>query len=119
MLARVIVPAPPWITSMILPFASAARAGSANTIVAVHRKRRMNMARKLSLFIFLSAALAATAQKPEADWLTIETAHFRVPYPREYEQWPTRAASRREPIHAAVAKEIGFAPGRKTVVLAE
>src|SRR5688500_9949524 len=87
MLARVIVPAPPWMTSMIFPFASAASEGSANTIVAVHRKRRMNMARKLSLFIFAFVTLDVSAQKPDADWRTIETAHFRVHYPREYEQW--------------------------------
>ncbi len=75
------------------------------------------MARKLSLFIFLFAALAVTAQKPDADWLTLETAHFRVHYPREYEQWSVRAASRLESIHAAVSKEIGFAPRQKIDVL--
>src|SRR5687767_62339 len=117
MLARVIVPAPPWITSMIFPFASAASKGSAITIVAVHKTRRMNMARKLSLFIFVLAALSASAQKPDADWRTIETAHFRMHYPREYEAWSLRAASRLESIRAEVAKEIGFAPPQKIDVL--
>src|SRR5688572_11896270 len=102
---------------MILPFASAASEGSANTIVAVHRNRLMNMARKLSLFIFLFASLGAAAQRPHEDWRTIETAHFRVHYPREYEQWSQRAASRLESIRTEVVKEIGFAPPHKIDVL--
>ena len=75
------------------------------------------MTRKLSLFIFALVALTASAQKPDADWRTIETAHFRVHYPREYEQWSMRAASRLESIRAEVVKEVGFAPVQKIDVL--
>src|SRR5215212_953120 len=101
-------------TSMIFPFASAARAGSANTIVAVQRKRRMNMGRTLSLLFF---ALSAAAQSPSAGWRTIETPHFRVHYPRQFEAWSMRAASRLEAIRAEVAKEVGFTPEQVVDVL--
>jgi hypothetical protein len=63
------------------------------------------------------AALGASAQKAHEDWRTIETAHFRVHYPREYEQWSMRAASRLESIRGEVAKEIGFEPPQKIDVL--
>lgn len=74
----------------------------------------MNMARTVSLLFF---TLAAFAQGPEADWRTVETAHFRVHFPAEYEAWSLRAASRLESIHAEVSKEIGFTPPQTIDVL--
>ena len=74
----------------------------------------MNMARTVSLLFF---ALTAFAQGPDADWRTVESAHFRVHFPAEYEAWSLRAASRLESIHAEVSKEIGFTPPQKIDVL--
>ena len=72
------------------------------------------MLRVIALF---AVAVAAHAQSPSADWRTITTAHFRVEYPRDYEAWATRAASRLESIRAAVVKEIGFDPPQTIEVI--
>ncbi|HEX9982841.1 MAG TPA: hypothetical protein VGF69_06235, partial [Thermoanaerobaculia bacterium] len=71
------------------------------------------------LTTLLTACLAAPlfAQGPSADWRTIETAHFRVHYPREYEAWSQRAASRLESIHAAVSADVGYVPPQKIDLL--
>jgi hypothetical protein len=68
--------------------------------------------RRLTL-VLLVIACGAQAQGPSADWRTITTAHFRVHYPAEYEQWAMRAASRIESIRAAVVKEVGFDPPQR------
>lgn len=73
--------------------------------------------------IFAAAALLCVlaptllAQAPSADWRTIETQHFRVHFPREYEEWAARAASRLESIREAVSNEVGFAPAQTIDVL--
>ena len=54
-------------------------------------------------------AASLFAQSPAADWRTVETPHFRVHYPREYEEWTLRAATQLESIRDAVARETGFA----------
>src|SRR5690349_8589186 len=97
-----------------------AKAAEANTIVAVSRTSRLSvtfdMARYTNthvnriLLIAIFIAAPAFAQGPSADWRTIETAHFRVHYPREYEAWATRAAERLESVREAVSKEVDFAP---------
>ena len=74
----------------------------------------MNMVRTVSLLFF---ALAASAQGPAADWRTIETAHFRVHYPRQYEEWSMRAATRLEAIRDEVSREVGFTPSQVVDVL--
>jgi hypothetical protein len=117
MLARVIVPAPPWMTSMTFPGRSAAAAESANTIVADESRRRMNMVRTVSLLISVVVAAAVGAQGPDAGWRTVRTEHFRVHYPAPYEEWSLRAASRLESIRAEVAREIGFSPNQVIDVL--
>jgi hypothetical protein len=75
--------------------------------------------KRLSLLAVLLAAFAfaARAQGPAHDWRTIETTHFRVHYPREFEAWAKRAAERLEPIHAAVSKEVGYTPTQRIDVL--
>src|SRR5712691_4200405 len=75
------------------------------------------MTRTLSLFALLAMTSAAYAQGPSADWRTITTAHFRMHYPRQYEVWATRAASRIESIRAAVVKEVGFDPPQRIDVV--
>ena len=61
-----------------------------------------------ALVVFLASAVYG--QTPAADWRTLETAHFRVHYPREYEAWAMRAGERLESIRDAVSKEVGFTP---------
>ncbi|HEX2833038.1 MAG TPA: hypothetical protein VHW00_08485 [Thermoanaerobaculia bacterium] len=76
------------------------------------------MKRLLLLAVLLAAvALGARAQGPAHDWRTIETRHFRVHYPREFEAWAMRAAERLEPIHAAVSQEVGYTPRQRIDVL--
>jgi dipeptidyl aminopeptidase/acylaminoacyl peptidase len=68
----------------------------------------------------LLALLLATplyAQGPAADWRTVTTPHFRVHYPKPYEAWSLRAASRLESVRDAVAAEVGFAPDATTDVI--
>jgi hypothetical protein len=60
--------------------------------------------------ILCALSPVAFAQAPDADWRTIQTAHFRLHYPREYEEWSTRAAERLESIREAVSAEVGFTP---------
>ncbi|PYQ27878.1 MAG: hypothetical protein DMF56_18570 [Acidobacteria bacterium] len=101
-------------------FVSCPAAMRANTKVATLRRRRLNILRTLAramrvtplLILFAIVGPALYAQSPAADWRTIETAHFHVHFPREYEQWATRAASRLESIREAVSKEVGFTPAQ-------
>jgi len=65
--------------------------------------------RKLPLLAILMFAPALLAQTPDDDWRTLETPHFRVHYPKRFEAWTLRAASRLESIRLAVAKETGYA----------
>ncbi|HUP47081.1 MAG TPA: hypothetical protein VM779_16365 [Thermoanaerobaculia bacterium] len=60
--------------------------------------------------LVLAAAAGAQAQGPTADWQTLSTAHFRIHYPKEYEAWSERAASRLESIRTEVVREIGYDP---------
>lgn len=76
---------------------------------------RMNRLLLAAVLALLSSPLLA--QGPSADWRTIETAHFRVHFPAEYEAWAARAASRLESIRAAVVAEVGFSPTVVTDVL--
>ncbi len=62
-------------------------------------------------------AIDARGQGPANEWRTVETRHFRVHYPSEYESWAMRAAERLEPIHAAVSKEVGYTPLQRIDVL--
>lgn len=73
------------------------------------------MIRTLTLLLLVAAS--AAAQSPDEAWRTIETAHFRVHYPAEYEEWSTRAAERLESIREAVSAEVGYAPPQKVDVL--
>jgi hypothetical protein len=69
--------------------------------------------------ILLSLATVLHAQAPSDGWRTVTTAHFRVHYPRPYEAWSLRAASRLESVREAVVREVGFAPEQITDVVVE
>jgi len=73
--------------------------------------------RKLPLLVALMFAVPLAAQSPTDDWRTLETPHFRVHYPRPYEAWTLRAASRLESIRAAVAKETGYATETRAAII--
>ncbi|HKO54900.1 MAG TPA: hypothetical protein VJ276_03415 [Thermoanaerobaculia bacterium] len=72
---------------------------------------------RLPLFITLLLAPTLRAQAPSDDWRTLATPHYRIHYPRQYEAWATRAASRLEAVRAAVVEEVGFAPRVVTDVI--
>jgi hypothetical protein len=67
--------------------------------------------------IIILLAVPAFAQGPSGDWRTAETPHFRVHYPRQYEEWALRAAERLESVRDAVSKEVGFTPPQTIDVL--
>jgi len=69
------------------------------------------------LFLILLFSSPLIAQGPDAEWMTLETAHFRVHYPADYQAWTLRLVPRLEAIHAAVMGEAGYAPTAKTDIL--
>jgi hypothetical protein len=76
------------------------------------------MIRRLGVLVLLSvAAVRSQAQSPAADWRTVTTPHFRVHYPRDFEGWALRAASRLEAVRDAVVTEVGFGPKQVTDVV--
>lgn len=72
------------------------------------------MARRLLLLAagLLAASGAASAQSPAEDWRTVETAHFRVHFPVEFEAWARRAAGAIEGIHDRVTEAVGYRTAR-------
>ncbi len=56
----------------------------------------------------LVASGPAIGQSLAADWRTIETAHFRVHFPAEFEPWARRAAGAIEGIHGRVSEAVGY-----------
>jgi WD40 repeat protein len=69
--------------------------------------------------LLLLAASISTAQSPSADWKTIETAHFRIHFPRPFEAWARRVATRIELIHTRVTEYVGYVPTRPIDVVVE
>jgi hypothetical protein len=114
MFARVIVPAPPCITNIVLALAT-------NGHEATRRsdKIRFMGAHFRTIALLLFAATAAFAQAPSAEWRTMRTAHFRIHYPREYEAWTTAMASKIESVRDAVVGAVGFDPPQTTDVVVE
>ncbi|MDB4875866.1 MAG: hypothetical protein JWM41_2312 [Gemmatimonadetes bacterium] len=52
-------------------------------------------------------------------WRTIETEHFAFHYPVDLEAWTRDVASHIEAIDSAVARDVGYAPSRKTHVVVD
>ena len=67
------------------------------------------------LLVALSAA--AMADRPSGAWLTIETPHFRVHFPKAFERWASRAASSLEGVYPRVAEYVGYEPPRRIDVV--
>ncbi|HEX6059178.1 MAG TPA: hypothetical protein VFZ11_09185 [Gemmatimonadaceae bacterium] len=82
------------------------------------------MPRRLILSLLLALVPAAavrgqTLTRAHLDWRTVETAHFVVHYPAQYEAWTRDMASRLEPVHEAVTQLVGFAPPRKVTIVVD
>lgn len=80
--------------------------------------RRMTRRAALAGLVLLCAgARIASAERPSADWRTIETAHFRVHFPAPFAAWASRAAATLEGVHDRVVDFVGYAPPRKIEVV--
>ena len=82
------------------------------------------MPRRLLIPLLLALAPLATAPgqaltRAHLDWRTLETAHFVVHYPVQYEAWSLDMASRLEPVHEAVTRIVGFTPPRKVTIVVD
>ena len=64
------------------------------------------------VFCGFALAGAARAERPSAEWRTIETAHFRVHFPAPFAPWAARAASALEGVHGRVSEYVGYEPTR-------
>lgn len=60
------------------------------------------------LTLFLLVTRVAFSQAPHESWRTLETPHFRVHFPAEYEAWARRAAEKLEASRTSVGTAVGF-----------
>src|SRR5437868_4265170 len=60
---------------------------------------------------------AQDPMRPWAAWRTLETAHFRMHYPEEYERWAMDAARRVEAVDSAIGKLVGYLPSKRVDVV--
>lgn len=74
-------------------------------------------ARFLAVAGLVIAAAGAHAQAPSEDWRTIETEHYRVHFPKDYEVWARHAAGKLEEIRTMVTPVIGYEPSEITDVV--
>ncbi|HEY5610563.1 MAG TPA: hypothetical protein VIL97_05105, partial [Thermoanaerobaculia bacterium] len=72
---------------------------------------------RIFVCVLLLVAAAAHAQAPDEEWWTIESAHFRIHYPRTHEAWARHAAARIESIRARVGEAVGHTPAEKIDVI--
>lgn len=70
-----------------------------------------------ALAAMLAAGPAAAYGDPDLDWMTIETAHFRIHYDRLLEPVAARVASVAEGIHDRVAGSMGYRPTQVTEII--
>jgi hypothetical protein len=80
----------------------------------------MRMRRAWLASLLWAAAAAAAAQGPSADWRTIDTAHFRIHFPADFEPWSRHLSGSIEGIYGGVTDFIGYAsPKRIDVVVSD
>ncbi len=83
----------------------------------------MSIARSRFLFtiatsLLVLSATPTAAQSLRGEWRTLTTAHFRVHYPAQFEEWVTRAANRLEAGRPRVIAAVGYdMPERVDVVV--
>lgn len=64
-----------------------------------------------------SSLVAQFIWRPEASWRTLETQHFLVHYPREFERWTLDMAQQLEAVRTAVGREVGSVPSKRVTVM--
>ncbi len=85
--------------------------------------RRLLVARLVAGAALLALSLGARSAgaqfiwRPDADWRTLDTEHFSVHYPREFEEWARTIAERMEGVRSAVEREVGSVPRERVAVL--
>jgi hypothetical protein len=112
MFARVIVPAPPCMTNIVLALATNGQAATRRSV-----RIRFMGAHSRMIVCLLFVAGATFAQSPSESWRTMRTPHFRIHYPAADEAWATKTATKIEAVRDAVVKEVGFDPPQTTDIL--
>lgn len=83
--------------------------------------RSRTLARLAALVFFVAvvsiSAPAGASGDPDLSWWTVETAHFRIHYPREAEPIATRLATVAESIHDRLVPSMGYAPSERTEIV--
>lgn len=64
-----------------------------------------------------AVASAQFIWRPDAEWRTLETGHFIVHYPREFERWTLDMAEQLESVRSAVGREVGSVPAKRVTVM--
>ncbi len=85
----------------------------------------MSLGRAARAAVGLAGALVALAPgrtaradgDPDLAWWTIETAHFRVTYPRDVEPVAERVAALAETVHSRLAGALGHSPRSRTEIV--
>jgi hypothetical protein len=70
----------------------------------------------LSLFAVASAA-AQDPMRPWAGWKSLETPHFRIHFPEEYERWAIDVARRVEAVDSAITTLVGYRPSKRVDIV--
>jgi Tol biopolymer transport system component len=73
----------------------------------------------MAVVVPASAARGQFVVRSWLPWRTIETAHFAFHYPVALEAWTQSIAAHVEAIDSAVARVVGYAPGRRTHVVVD
>jgi hypothetical protein len=71
----------------------------------------------VALAILVSSRPARADGDPDLDWWTIETAHFRVTYPRSVEPVAARVAALAETVHGRLRDALGYSPKNLTEIV--
>ena len=71
----------------------------------------------VTLLLGLLFASGAFAQVPSENWRTLETPHFRVHFPQDFEEWAVQAAARLETSYIQLTPIVGFSPEGRVDVL--
>lgn len=69
--------------------------------------------------MLLPGLAAAQSEVPSLRWQTIRTAHFRIHYEPELEQWARALAARMESVRTAVAARVGYTPPQMIDIIVE
>lgn len=74
-------------------------------------------ARILVCLVMILIAASGLAQAPHEDWRTLTTDHFRIHYPKQYEEWTRHVAGKLEEVRSLVTPVVGYEPSEITDVI--